>query len=152
MVRICPGSKGHRYPLVDWILSPLPETCERENLTLAIDYQDAELPWDDVVRFARAFPAVPMVMVGPAVGEDRAIPAALDVSANLVIELSCLLKWHLLPPLVERFGAHRFVYGSGRRDAWEELPAEAFDDSVRSALLSGTADAIDAGTWQETHL
>ncbi len=152
MVRVCPGSKGHRYPLVDWILSPLPETCERENLTLAIDYQDAELPWDDVVRFARAFPAVPMVLVGPAVGADRALPAALDVAANLVIELSCLRRWHVLSPLVERFGAHRFVYGSGGRDDREDPPAEAFDDSIRSALLSGTADAIDAGTWRVTHL
>jgi len=30
VIRLCPG--GHRYPLVDWVLSPVPELCERQAL------------------------------------------------------------------------------------------------------------------------
>ena len=124
MVRVCPGPNGHGYPLLDWILSPLPESCERENLGLAIDYQGALIPWDDVVRFARAFPALPMVLIGASIGEDGVIRAALDVAPNLILELSAP-GGETLARLVDRFGSHRFT---------------------------GGADAIEADSWREAHL
>ena len=151
MVRLCPGPKGHGYPLVDWVISPLPETCERENVALAIDYQDSGIPWSEVVSFARAYPAVPMIVTGAAVGEDRTIQAALPVAPNLVIELSGLRTGQGLAPLVERFGAHRFVYGSGGRGSETRIPRE-LAPSVLEALVAGTADAIESGAWRETYL
>lgn len=125
MIRISPGPNGDGYPLLDWVLSPLPETCERENLGLAINYQGAAIPWDDVVRFARAYPALPMVLIGASIGNDKVIPAALDVAPNLILELSAGPGGEPPARLVDRFGAHRFT---------------------------SSADAIEVDTWREAHL
>ena len=124
-VRIRPGPNGDGYPLVDWVLSPLPETCERENLGLAVDYRGAAIPWDDVVRFSRAYPALPIVLVGAAIESDGVIPAALDLAPNLILELASALVGETLARLVHRYGAHRFT---------------------------DSADAIEAGAWREAHL
>jgi len=125
MVRIRPGPNGDRYPLLDWVLSPLPETCDRERLGLAIDYRGAAIPWDDVVRFARAYPALPMVLMGASIGGDGVIPAALDMAPNLILELAPAPVDANVATLVARFGAHRFTE---------------------------RADAIAAGPWGEAHL
>jgi len=125
MVRICPGPNGDRYPLLAWVLSPLPETCERERLGLAIDYRGAGIPWDDVVRFSRGYPGLPMILIGAAIGTDAVIPAALDVAPNLILERPANLEAATLGRLVDRFGAHRFT---------------------------DRADTIDASAWREAHL
>jgi hypothetical protein len=125
MVRLRPGPNGDGFPLVDWVLSPLPETCERENLGLVIDYQGAAIPWDDVVRFSRAYPALPMVLIGASIGNDGVIPAALDAAPNLILELASAPVDEKVAALVARFGAHRFA---------------------------DSADAIAAGPWREAHL
>jgi len=125
MIRICPGPNGDRYPLLDWVLSPLPETCERENLGLAIDYRGAAIPWDDVVRFARAYPTLPMILIGASIGNESVIPAALDVAPNLILELSDGPGEEPPARLVDRFGAYRFT---------------------------SSADAIEVGPWREAHL
>ena len=49
-VRLCPVRDG--YPLVDWLLSPLPELCEREGVALVLDFAPGSIPWNDVVTFA----------------------------------------------------------------------------------------------------
>jgi len=49
-VRLCPNRDA--YPLVDWVLSPLPERCEREGVTLVLDFAPGSIPWNDVVTFA----------------------------------------------------------------------------------------------------
>lgn len=151
IIRLCPGPLGHGYPLVDWVLSPLPESCERDNLALAIDYQESNIPWVDVVGFARSYPAVPMILIGAAVGEDRTLAAALDVVPNLIIELSSLRASLGFLPLLEQFGAHRFVYGSGGRRS-EDLITRQLDSNAWGAVFAGTADAIGSGAWRETHL
>ena len=124
-VRIYPGPRGDGYPLVDWVLSALPETCERESLGLAIDYRGAAIPWDDVVRFSRAYPALPIVLIGASIGSDGVIPAALEVAPNLILELASEPVGETLVRLVRRYGAHRFT---------------------------DSAAAIEAGPWREAHL
>jgi hypothetical protein len=125
LLRISPGPKGDQYPLVDWVLSPLPETCEREDLGLAIDYRGAVIPWEDVVRFSRAYPSLPIVLIGASIGSDGVIPAALDVAPNLILELAPGPTDEELGAFVARFGAHRFT---------------------------DSADAFEAGSWREAHL
>jgi hypothetical protein len=110
VVRLCPVRDA--YPLVDWVLSPLPERCEREGVTLLLDFAPGSIPWSDVVTFARAFPTVPMVVLG--VESDRVAAAALDATANLVLHGADVAS------LAATFGAHRVV-----------------DDETAGALLSG---------------
>lgn len=122
VVRIRPGPKGDGYPLLDWVLCPLPETCERENVGLAIDYQGINTPWEEVVRFTRAYPALPIVLIGAAIGKDGVIPAALEVAPNLIIELSTRPDREALARLVDRFGAHRFTdsVNAFEADSWRK--------------------------------
>jgi len=125
MIRISPGSNGDGYPLLDWVLSPLPETCDRDDLGLAIDYRGAAIPWDDVVRFARAHPALPIVLIGASIGGDGVLPAALDMTPNLILELASAPVDASATTLVARFGPHRFT---------------------------DRAETIEAGPWREEHL
>lgn len=106
-IRFCPGRDG--YPLADWVLSPLPELCEREELAIVIDFDPASIAWSDVMTFARAFPTVPMVVLGVSVAGDRAVLAALDAAANLVLHVEEVGYARELARLIEIFGEHRFI-------------------------------------------
>jgi hypothetical protein len=157
-VRLCPGKLGHRYPLVDWVVSPIPESCEREGATIVLDYSGVAetVPWVEVVGFARAFPRIAMILVGLD-SRDAALEAALDVTANLIIQIPATTDVTSLVELVRRIGNHRFVYGSGGafreaeaavlRDGWELL-----DEHDRRAILGENAAALESGAWQETYL
>jgi predicted TIM-barrel fold metal-dependent hydrolase len=154
MIRLCPGPGGHRYPLADWVLAPLPETCEREGLAIAIDYLDHSVdpPWEDVVRFARSYPGVPVVLIGPGIGVDRAAAAALDAAANLIFETSRGKGGKAIRSMVEGFGSHRFVFGTGGTEASNDELAGELDEPDWKAILGGNADALHRGAWTETYL
>ena len=61
VIRLCPG--GHRYPLVDWVLSPVPELCEREGVAVVLDFAPEAVKWAEAVAFARHYSPVPMVIL-----------------------------------------------------------------------------------------
>jgi hypothetical protein len=151
LVRLSPGAGGHRYPLVDWLLTPLPETCEREGLGLALDYGPAgsQPAWEDVVVFARAFPSVPIVVMGVDLEADFVVRGALDAAPNLLIELSGLPRARVLSEEVARFGGHRFLFGSrGAADPGDaDRLVEMLSVSDKIAILSGNADSLQLGTW-----
>ncbi len=107
-VRLCPIRDG--YPLVDWVLSPLPERCERDGITLVLDFAPGTIPWRDVVPFARGFPTVPMVVLGVDLESDHVAPAALDATANLILHVADGAD-------VATFGPHRFVSPDGQTTA-----------------------------------
>ena len=152
VVRLCPA--GHGYPLADWVLSPLPELCEREGLAVVIDFASEPIPWPAVLAFARTFPTLALVLLGVAVGEDRALPAALDAAPNLVFALGRLRSADDLARLCETFGASRFVFGTDERaDPAAALAAvAALGDEARDAVLQGNAEALAAGTYAEASL
>jgi hypothetical protein len=57
VIRLCPG--GHRYPLADWVLSPVPELCERERIAVSLDFASERVNWAETVAFARGYSPVP---------------------------------------------------------------------------------------------
>jgi hypothetical protein len=135
VVRLCPT--GHRYPLADWVLSPIPELCERQSFTLLLDFAPADVPWLEAVAFARAFPSVPMVVLG--VGDERAAPAALDAAPNLILHLDGTIS----AELVATYGGSRFVAASGTAD----LPGRD-----RELILQRNAEALADGSYAEQWL
>lgn len=135
VVRLCPT--GHRYPLADWVLSPIPELCERESFALLLDFAPADPLWLDVVAFARAFPSVPIVVLG--VGDDRTAPAALDAAPNLILHIERTVS----PELVETYGASRFVAAAVAAD----LP-----ERDRELILHVNAEALADGSYAEKWL
>jgi hypothetical protein len=136
LVRLCPA--GHRYPLVAWVLSPLPELCQRTGVALLLDFEGWSPPWAEIVPFARSYPSLPMVVLG-AEARDRAAPAALDAALNLIVALAADD-----PELTETFGTARFVWSSGGRAA---APGD-----MGEAILHETARALAGGTYAERHL
>jgi hypothetical protein len=151
VVRLCPVT--HRYPLADWILSPIPEICVRHKAALLLDLDSERPPWIELVAFARRFPCLPMVLLATDLERERAASAALDATANLLLQLSvrCPLNSYLLAT----FGPSRFVYGSGHgylselADGSTVLPDA---DDAEKAALGKTAEALANGTYAERFL
>jgi hypothetical protein len=146
VARLCPATHG--YPLLDWVLSPIPELCERRELGLLIDYDSQRPPWGEVVAFARRFPTVPMVVLAEALDRELSAPAALDATANLVLQLTP--ECERAAALISTFGSSRFVSGGGHGNAPPALDGLGDDD--RAAVLAGTAQLLAAGTYARTFL
>lgn len=154
VVRLCPG--GHRYPLADWVLTPLPELCQRERLALMLDFEPDPVRWDETVAFARSYPSLPMVLLDAEIGADRALPAALDAAPNLLLHVGRLCSLEDLIRLTDAYGPSRFAWGSGHpeADAAREsiAAAERLGGEVRAAILHGNAQALQDGSYAETFL
>lgn len=152
LVRLCPTT--HRYLLADWVLSPLPELLEREGAAVLIDFAPEPVSWHETVALARAFPSLPLVVLGVEVGADRSVPSALDAAPNIVCAIAALATVEDLARLCELFGASRFVCEAGERAKpmaaiaeSELLPAEA-----REAALWANADALARGAYADMFL
>jgi hypothetical protein len=155
IVRLCPGPSEHDFPLEPWVLSPLPEYCDREGIAVLVDPGPAPVsfPWSGIVRLARDHPSLVIVALAVPLGGPAAA-RALDAAPNLVLETSGLTDETTddLGRLVEVAGAYRFTYGSGDR----RIPALAIEACLArddaQEVLAGTADLIDRGAWGATYL
>lgn len=155
LVRLCPTT--HRYVLADWVLSPLTELCEREGLAVLLDFLPEPVSWLDIVPLARAFPALPLVVLGVAVGADRSIPSVLDAAPNVVCAVAELRSPDDLARLCEIFGASRFVCDSGGPvNGTDVIAAIAGSDvltaEMRDAVLETNADALACGAYVDRFL
>jgi hypothetical protein len=155
VLRLYPGEHGHRYPLEDWAVTPLPELCESEDLCLALDFGPvgAAYPWQDLMRLARTYPRLPVLALGAPLDGPTAA-RALDAAPNLLLEVSCEIGTgdaDALPRLVKTHGAYRLTYGSGRggHDASAVL---AIDPAQAEIILTTTPTQLAGGTWGATHL
>lgn len=154
VLRLSPGPMGHRYPLLDWVLEPLPAVCEREGYALAIDSTySGVLPLAEWATFACSAPEVPLVLLGDKLCGQPVIWRFLDRCPNVLLQISNRTNAAHLAAIVENFGAHRFVFGSGgtARTADEKLLAVLREDD-RVALLSGNARDLDSLGWRERWL
>ena len=155
VLRLCPGPGGHGFPLEPWAVSPIPEYCEREEMSVAVDFADAPLGyhWAEIVRFAREYPRLPIVALGsPLSGPTPA--RALDAAPNLILETSApgASQSDQISALVRSHGAYRFAYGSGTAGSAPEVIASALGAADKQIVFSETADQLGNGTWAATHL
>jgi hypothetical protein len=148
VARLCPTFHG--YPLVDWVLSPLPELCERFRFALMLDFAPAPIPWADLVTFARCYPSVPMVALDCDVRSERAAPAALDAALNLILHAPMSDDSVRLLELVSVFGAERFVGGSST-GAEPSLAEAGSSEGALAAKLSVTAASLADGSYAGIH-
>jgi hypothetical protein len=154
VARLCPF--GHSYPLVDWILSPLPELCVREGIALELDFDPEPIPWLETVAFARTFPCLPLILLGVPIEKDRALAAALDAAPNLVVHVTDATPGKVLSAFVEMYGSARFVWGSAFSS--NGLPnasaggRESLGNEAREAIVRGNARALAEGSYADTFL
>jgi hypothetical protein len=140
VVRFCP--LAHGYPLLDWILEPLPELCARYGVAMLLDFEGGSVPWGPVSDFAREFPSVPVVVVGADVVRDRSVPAVLDRTSNVVVTLAS----EGATDLIEAFGAHRFVWSAGSSEPLAPPP------DLPEPVAGENAAALAAGRYARAHL
>src|SRR5439155_21608976 len=112
----------NRYPLAGWVLSPLPETCQRERLALGVDYLDQPADLGEVRAFAREYLRVPMLLYRANLAAV-ALPALLESAPNVLCHVSAAAPAAELAELVNRFGEHRFAFGSDGFRASPEFPS-----------------------------
>lgn len=155
VVRLCPGPDDHDYPLEPWVLSPLPELCERDEITLLLDtgVGQARYPWADIVRLARAYPHLVVVALAAPLAGPTA-QRALDATLNLVLETSALIEPASddLAGLAEVAGAHRLVYGSGDRAIPASVVADRLPPMAAADVLAVNADLMGRGAWGAIYL
>jgi hypothetical protein len=134
------------YPLEPWVLSPIPEWAQREDCCLVIDTgeQPAAATWSAVVRFARHYPGLPMLILGMPI-DSPATPRALDACPNLVLEARSPAG---LAALCDSHGTHRFAYGSGGSNHQDF----GLRPGTAEAVALATASELANGTWGVRHL
>lgn len=155
VARICLGAAGHGYPPELWAIAPLPELCDRERLALALDYPgpDQGGAWAEIVRLARTYPRLPIILLAAAIDRGWAADRALDAAPNLILETSAVDNPASLGRLVSEHGAYRFVFGSGAgRAGVEVIAAGVQGESDLEALIAGNADLLGTGRWGEAFL
>jgi hypothetical protein len=140
VVRLCPVTHG--YPLLDWVVSPIPELCARHGVALMLDFDAGPVPWGGVVDFARMFPSLPLITLGADVARDRALPAVLDHALNLLMATGS----DDIEYLTATFGHHRFVWSGGSSEP--TAPCRGLPE----AIASGNAEALWAGSYAGAHL
>lgn len=147
------GGWGHRFSLNKYVAGPLLKVLERHHIPLFVDWLLArrdDPPWRDVIELCENYPALPLVLVRVGGRSDRDVFPLLEAFPNLHIETGGYVAHRGLEGLVERYGAHRLLYGSGYpyytltgaafRLAHTQLPVESrrliAGDNLRR-LLSG---------------
>jgi hypothetical protein len=154
VIRLSPGRVGHRYPLEDWALAPLPALCEREGWALAVDYgADADARLGELACFAGSAPEVAVLLLGNLVDELSGVWRLLDRCPNVLVQLLPGVEAAVCVAACNEFGAHRFVYGSGGRAAGPiETLAESLDELTRTAVFADNARLLDDCSWRDTYL
>jgi len=150
VVRVCPGPRGHGYPLESWAMSPIPELCEREDLALVVDFGERiDYPWSELVAFARSCSRLAIVALGAPLSGPTAA-RALDATPNLIFDTSGLEGApiaSLVASLAASHGAYRLVFGSGRSGVTPDDIAAVLGGEDSEMVLSATARRLDKGSW-----
>lgn len=109
LVRFYPGR--HNYSASEWNLGDWCDALGEHRVPTLWDVQDTGL--DALYPLAQRRPGWPVILTGVGYRADRSLMRFLEHVSNAYLEISSY-KVHLgLERLVERFGAHRLVFGTG---------------------------------------
>jgi len=138
-VRLYPGDHGFRFSGPD--VAPLLDAIARAELPLILDLDQAS--WADIEQVAASRPRLQIVVCGLGYRVLRELAGVLDRATNVHVDLSYLGSHLGLEWLVERFGVHRVLFGTGMpvRD-----PADAVSRLLWSELDDENVRMIGAGT------
>jgi predicted TIM-barrel fold metal-dependent hydrolase len=113
--RLCPVA--HRLSTEPWELEPLLEALAGRRVPLLLDFDNVHWsearPWRFIEWSCRAYPELPVVLLREAMGFFRTLFPLMDRCPNLVVEMSYLQGHDALRRMVDRWGAGRFVFGTG---------------------------------------
>ncbi len=113
--RLCPVA--HLLVLEPWVIEPLAEALAEKRVPMLLDFDNAHYSeprhWDFIAWLLAAFPDLPVILLRQSHADFRVLFPLLDRSPNLYVETSYLGGHSALLELVERWGAERFIFGTG---------------------------------------
>jgi predicted TIM-barrel fold metal-dependent hydrolase len=145
--RLCPAA--HRLSLEPWEVDPLLAALAARRVPLLLDFDNTHWseprPWAAIERACRTHPHLPVVLLRESQANFRTLFPLLDRCPSLVLETSYLQAHDGLALLVERFGAHRLVFGTGA-PVWD--PALPVTGLAYAGLAPPDLAAVAGGTLQ----
>lgn len=132
----------HLYGVNERTLGPMCAALGRAGIPLILDFggrhwSERAIPWHDVRLLADQFRDLPIVVVGPTVGDVREVDATLRSSENVHIECHALIPPDLYSQMANAGFSGRLVFGTG-------MPMRAGECSVSQLVHSGL-NATDFG-------
>jgi len=143
--RLCPTA--FRLNLEPWEVDRLLGALAERRVPLLLDMDNVHWseprPWRFIEWACRTFPALPLVLLRESQSNFRTLFALLDRCPNLVVETSYLQGHDAIHLIVERWGAHRLVFGTGL-PVWDPalpiagLTYAGLDRAALAAVAGGT--------------
>ena len=113
--RLCP--KTHLIVPEPWVVEPLAQALAEKRIPVLLDFDNAHYSeprhWDFIAWLLEAFPDLPVILLRQSHADFRVLFPLLDRSPNLYVETSYLGGHSALIELVARYGAERFIFGTG---------------------------------------
>lgn len=130
----------HEFSLHGPDFAPELSAAAEARLPLLVDA--GQTAWPAIESAATAHPALPIIVGTVGYRTMRQIAGVLGRTENVYVDLSYLYGHLAVEWIVERFGAHRLLFGTGfpRRD-----PADSTTRLLLSELDDDTCAAIGAG-------
>jgi predicted TIM-barrel fold metal-dependent hydrolase len=108
---------GH-YSVYPSIVGPVVDKLQKAGKVLFIDYETAHwssnaIEWDAVYQLCRAYPDIPVVILGSTITGTRNYPNLLADCGNLYLEISQIIQPEGIQQLVKKGYGKRLIFGSG---------------------------------------
>ena len=110
-VRLCPSAARHQFPIDSADAGRLLGMLARHRVPTLLD--STELPWDRIASLAKAHPLLPLVLLNVGYRAIRTLYPLLETAENVHVEISLYQGCGALREGVGRFGAGRFLFGTG---------------------------------------
>jgi len=142
---------SHGYPLTDWQLGLLPGALAARRVPLLLE--TSEVQWDALHRLMERYAELRVVLLSSGYRVLRPLYALLEAHPQLYLDLSTLSNFCGIETLVERFGAERFLFGTGQPRAdgagiVAALNYVALNETQKQAILAGNlAWLIEEVRW-----
>lgn len=131
---------SHGYPLADWQLGPLVGALAARRVPLLLEA--AEVQWEALHGLLVRYPTLRVVLLSSGYRVLRPLYALLEAHPQLYLDLATMSNFGGVEALVARFGAERFLFGTGQPRAdgagiVTALNYAALGDAQRQAILAG---------------
>jgi len=147
--RLCP--KAHLIVLEPWVMEPLAQALADKRVPMLLDFDNAHYSeprhWDFIAWLLEAFPELPVILLRQSHADFRVLFPLLDRSPNLYVETSYLGGHSALIELVDRWGAERFIFGTGLPIFEPALPITTLsygglDPAARAGIAGGSLQRL----------
>lgn len=147
--RLCP--KAHTLVLEPWVIEPLAGALADNRVPMLLDFDNAHYSeprhWDFIAWLLEAFPDLPVILLRQSHADFRVLYPLLDRAQNLYVETSYLGGHSALLELVGRWGAERFIFGTGLPIFEPALPITTLsygglDPAARAGIAGGSLQRL----------